>query len=91
MAKLWDSNTLTDWQRALESYGDVIARQGIPRLPDIERWYRVDLPATIAARRKPHVTLADLVKLTEWKMTRGVWRARNLALVRGVPPSAVAR
>jgi hypothetical protein len=91
MATLWDSNTLTDWQRALESYDDVIARQGIARLPDLDHWYRVDLPATIAARQKPHVTLADLVKLTEWKMTRGVWRARNLALVRGNAPAHVVQ
>jgi hypothetical protein len=91
MAKLWDSNTLTDWQRALESYDDVIARQGIARLPDLDRWYRVELPATIVARQKPHVTLADLVKLTEWKMTRGVWRARNLALVRGNDPALVVQ
>ena len=91
MAKLWDSKTLTDWQRALESYDDVIARQGIARLPDLDRWYRVELPATIAARQKPHVTLADLGKLTEWKMTRGVWRARNLALVRGNDPALVVQ
>jgi hypothetical protein len=91
MAKLWDSKALTDWQRALESYDDVIARQGIARLPDLDRWYRVELPATIAARQKPHVTLADLVKLTEWKMTRGVWRARNLALVRGNDPALVVQ
>ena len=91
MTKLWTSDTLADWQQALETYDDVIARQGIVRLPDLDRWYRVDLPATIAARQKPHVTLADLVKLTEWKMTRGVWRARNLALVRGNDPDQVVQ
>lgn len=25
----------------------------------------------------------ELVRITEWKMARGVWRARNLILVRG--------
>ena len=83
MTTLWSSNKLADWQQALESYEDVIVRQKIARLPALDRWYRAELPAAIAARAKPHVTLADLVKLTEWKMTRGVWRARNLALVRG--------
>ena len=90
MTKLWSSDALADWQRALETYDDVIARQGIVRLPDLDRWYRIELPAAIAGRKKPHVTLADLVKLTEWKMTRGVWRARNLALVRGNEPAKVA-
>jgi hypothetical protein len=91
MATLWNSDALTDWQRALESYDDVIAGQRITRLPDLDRWYRVELPDTIAARPKPHVTLADLVRLTEWKMTRGVWRARNLALVRGNEPAHVVQ
>lgn len=91
MAELWTSDLLAEWQRALDSYVGVIARQGIVRLPDLDRWYRVDLPAAIAARQKPHVTLADLVKLTEWKMTRGVWRPRNLALVRSNDPALVVQ
>jgi hypothetical protein len=35
------------------------------------------------------VTLPELVRLTEWKMARGVWRARNLVLVRGNAPETV--
>jgi hypothetical protein len=36
------------------------------------------------------VTLPELVRLTEWKMARGVWRAPNLILVRGNDPALVA-
>lgn len=43
----------------------------------------------IAARRAPHVTLDELARLAEWKMLRGVWRARNLALIRGNDPALV--
>src|SRR5690606_14249810 len=40
-------------------------------------------------RTPPRVLHAELVRLTEWKMARGVWRARNLVLVRGNDPEAV--
>ena len=74
---------------ALESYEAVVARQGVAKLPDHDRWYREELPRAIASRSPAHVTLAELVRLTEWKMARGVWRARNLVLVRGNEPDAV--
>ena len=83
MTDLWSSNSAKEWRAALDRYDAVIERQDIPRLVPLDRWYREELPEAIAARRSPHVTHAELVKLTEWKMTRGVWRARNLVLVRG--------
>ena len=89
MTTLWDSTSGAKWRRALDSYEDVISDQGVARLPVLDRWYRNELPAAITGRRKPHVTHAELVKLTEWKMTRGVWRARNLVLVRGNDPAEV--
>ena len=83
MTDLWSSSSAKEWRAAVDRYDAVIERQEIPRLVPLDRWYREELPEAIAARRSPHVTHAELVKLTEWKMTRGVWRARNLALVRG--------
>lgn len=76
-------------QRALDDYQSVIERQGVARLVELDDWYRGELPALIAARSTPHVTLRELVRLTEWKMARGVWRAPNLMLVRGNEPSVV--
>ena len=89
MATLWARPTLAAWRDALERYGDVLAGQGVAKLAERDRWYRDELPAAIRARRRPHVTHAELVKVTEWKMSRGVWRARNLVLVRGNEPEAV--
>lgn len=89
MPTLWSSTSLDDWRRALDSYEAVVARQGVARLAELDAWYRDELPPAIAARRHAHVTLAELVKLTEWKMARGVWRGRNLALVRGNAPDVV--
>ncbi len=76
-------------RRALESYEDVIARQGVAKLPERDRWYREELPRAIASRASVHVTLPELVRVTEWKMARGEWRARNLVLVRGNEPESV--
>jgi len=69
-------------RRALEAYPLVIAEQGVLRLPELDLWYREELPRRIAGRDPPFLTLEELVRLTEWKMARGVWRGPNLALVR---------
>jgi hypothetical protein len=86
---LWASEDGAEWQRALESYEAVIEGQGIDKLPERDRWYRDALPPAITARDPAHITLDELVRVTEWKMTRGAWRARNLVLVKGNAPEAV--
>jgi hypothetical protein len=88
---LWTSESLEDWKDALASYEEVVARQRVAPLADLDRWYRDALPDAIAARTPPHATHAELVKAAEWKMARGVWRARNLVLVRGNDPALVAK
>lgn len=80
---LWSSRTQSDWQHALSRYVDVVSRQDVAKLPELDRWYRDELPRSIATRASAHITHDELVRLTEWKMARGVWRAPNLVLVRG--------
>jgi hypothetical protein len=89
MTDLWRSDAPDAWHRALARYADVLAEQGVERLPELDRWYRDDLRPTMSSRRPPHVTLPELVQLTEWKMARGVWRAPNLVRVRGNDPDLV--
>ena len=89
MAALWESKSFAAWRAALASYEAVVAAQGVASLVKLDTWYRETLPGAITARPRPHVTHAELVRLTEWKMARGVWRARNLALVRGNEPADV--
>jgi hypothetical protein len=91
MATLWNDDAPEDWQAALARYEDVIEQQSSAKLPELDRWYRDELPGLIAARERPHVTHAELVRLTEWKMARGIWRPRNLALVRGNDAALVER
>ena len=83
MTDLWTSTDLAAWTRQLARYPAVIARQDVVTLPDLDAWYRDELPAAIAARTPAHITHDELVRLTEWKMARGVWRAPNLVLVKG--------
>jgi len=83
VSTLWRATSTERWHDALASYEAVVSRQRVARLAELDRWYRDELPGAIAARDKPYITHADLVRLTEWKMARGVWRAPNLVLVRG--------
>lgn len=69
-------------RRALEGYSEVVERQGVDRLPELDRWYHDELPNEIRSREPMYATRAELIRVTEWKMARGVWRARNLVLVR---------
>ncbi|MDB4883151.1 MAG: hypothetical protein JWL95_1917 [Gemmatimonadetes bacterium] len=88
-ADLWSSDSMSAWRSALDSYSDVVAKQGVARLPELDRWYREELAALLDAREPRHVELPELVRLTEWKMARGVWRAPNLVLVRSNPATEV--
>jgi hypothetical protein len=89
MPGLWNQPGPAAWRRALDRYDDVVAAQGVPGLSELDAWYREALPAAIAGRDAAYVTLEELVRVTEWKMKRGVWRARNLALVKGNTPGDV--
>lgn len=89
MTDLWSTDRLSAWERAARSYSGVVGSQQVEGLEELDGWYRSELPALLAGRSKPFVTLDELIRVTRWKMARGVWRARNLALVRGNDPSAV--
>lgn len=88
---LWHSESPELWLEALASYGEVIVGQEVASLPELDRWYHEQLPQAIASRSPAHLTLPELVRLTEWKMARGVWRAPNLVRVRGNDAVEVVR
>ena len=90
-ASLWANEREASWQEALAAYDDVIAAQGVASLAAHDAWYQAELPASLRSREPSFATYAELVRITEWKMARGVWRARNLVLVRGNDPDDVAR
>lgn len=82
MNNLWDTVDRAPWQAALADYDKVIAGQQAERLPELDHWYHKELPRLIGSRDNAHITRDELVRVTEWKMKRGVWRGRNLALVK---------
>lgn len=89
MHDIWSTDDHSLWQRALEAYPEVIERQEVAKLPELDRWYRSELPVTIASRQPRWIAHDELVRVTEWKMARGVWRQRNLILVRSNEAAAV--
>ena len=88
---LWSDENPDSWRAALCTYDDVIASQRSKRLPSLDRWYREELPSTIDSRQPSFLKHEELVRLTEWKMARGVWRQRNLILVRSNAPEVVEK
>lgn len=86
---LWSEESPDIWRAALERYDAVIAAQGVASLMGHDQWFRTELPQMMAERQPAFVLHEELVRVTEWKMSRGVWRARNLVLVRGNAPDLV--
>ncbi|MCJ8728374.1 hypothetical protein PDJAM_G00003850 [Pangasius djambal] len=51
------------------------------KLLELEKWYQEELPAAILARTERSLTQPELVKLMEWKLTRGKFRPRLKQLI----------
>ncbi|OCT64492.1 hypothetical protein XELAEV_18045590mg [Xenopus laevis] len=79
------------WQRTSDLYWDVIEAKGTKKkkLISLDKWYQEQLPPCIAARPQKHLTREELVKLMEWKLTRGKFRPRLQQLVASNPDGAV--
>ncbi|MBM3128473.1 MAG: hypothetical protein FJ009_07515 [Chloroflexi bacterium] len=91
MTYLWASNKCAGWHTALDRYSDIIAMQRVNGLPELDAWYRDELPALIAARSPAYITRAELERVTAWKMKRGVWHERNRLLVQSNAPALVKK
>lgn len=91
MPPLWDDPDLARWRDALGGYEAAIEARASSRLPELDRWYRRELATAIEGRTPRRVTLDELARVTEWKMKRGTFRARNLVLVRGNDDAEVGR
>jgi hypothetical protein len=86
-ATLFASPDTALWQQWLVRYDETILRKGGERLAAFDRWYRDEF--TPRVRAQDAITHDDMVRVTEWKMARGVWRAPNLVLVKGNSEEAV--
>ena len=70
------------WTSTLAAYDGSIRGKLETRLAELDAWWRSELPGLLRSRATPFVTREELTKITEWKMKRGEWRARNLELVK---------
>ncbi|XP_056306657.1 uncharacterized protein zgc:112496 [Danio aesculapii] len=51
------------------------------KLLQLDKWFEEDLPAAITARPERFLTHAELVKIMEWKLTKGKFRPRLQQLI----------
>ena len=69
-------------ETACLSAAPAVQRRRFAELSSMDRWWQTEYPATVAARRDssdgndPHgyLTLNDLVRVMEWKVSRNKWR-----------------
>jgi hypothetical protein len=80
--RLWNQSSCVAWREALDEYPTVIERSGGARLVELDTWYHGESPDLVIRRSPRWITLDELIRVVEWKMHRGVYRARNLVLVR---------
>lgn len=86
---LWAEGSPEDWREALARYASVVAERGTDRLPELDAWYREELPRLLSERDPAYIEKTELLDIIRWKMKRGTWRARNLALAAGNDEAAV--
>ena len=86
---LWNRAACADWLAARGEYGRAVEASGGARLAQLDAWYHAELPRLLAARSPTWLSLDELVEVVQWKMHRGTYRARNLALVRQNSPDEV--
>ncbi|KAG7507728.1 hypothetical protein JOB18_042707 [Solea senegalensis] len=85
MSALFACEEPAAWRRVYEKYWEVVEAKSKAKKPgkllNLEKWYHEELPALISGRSDKHVNLSELVKLMEWKLTRGKFRPRLQQLV----------
>ncbi|XP_012718559.2 uncharacterized protein zgc:112496 [Fundulus heteroclitus] len=94
MSALFSCGQAASWRKVYGSYWDVLearAKANKPKLLQLDRWYQEELPALISSRPDKHLTLSELVKLMEWKLTRGKFRPRLQQLVASNAEATVQR
>ncbi|XP_077482777.1 uncharacterized protein LOC144093278 [Stigmatopora argus] len=96
MSELFECEDPDTWRKVEGKYWQVVEakskskKASAGKLQKLDKWYQEDLPATVSSRCDKHVTLSEMVKLMEWKLTKGKFRPRLQQLVSSNSESAVA-
>ena len=75
--RLFESTNCREWRDALQQYDALILAHAVNQLPEIDAWYRNELPRVIASREPAYVTKGEFLEILRWKMKRGDWREYN--------------
>ncbi|KAH7373585.1 hypothetical protein KP509_17G063500 [Ceratopteris richardii] len=68
------------WEQQLAAYGSLVRALGKPKLHDLDHFYTSSLPSLLRQRRpSPFISSEELVKVVEWKLSRGKWRPKLLS------------
>ncbi|XP_062999050.1 uncharacterized protein LOC134409965 [Elgaria multicarinata webbii] len=73
----------TYWRAVLNLYQEAVAAKAGRRknLIALDKWYQEELPTAVVGRKVKYLTKPELVKLMEWKLSRGKFRPRLQQLV----------
>lgn len=78
------------WTDALSSYDKHMEFLNNPKLVELDKLYRTELPRSLHSRTpSAHITKNELNKVMEWKLTRGKWRPRLLSFVSSLDETSV--
>ncbi|KAL4431603.1 hypothetical protein ABPG77_001445 [Micractinium sp. CCAP 211/92] len=95
---LWSSDDPQRWEDQLAGYAQAVAGLGKvskegTTLAELDRWFHDELPTQLSAMAesgKPaRLNSAQLVKLVDWKLTRGKWRPRLLGFAKDLTAAQV--
>ncbi|TKV91582.2 hypothetical protein SEVIR_9G106300v4 [Setaria viridis] len=78
------------WRAALAAYDRRLEALDKPDLVSVDSFYRHDLPALLRGREPdPFIAKPELVRLLQWKLSRGKWRPRLMDFVKGLDDAVV--
>eukprot|EP00899_Mesostigma_viride_P017697 jgi/Mesvir1/25929/Mv20923-RA.1 len=94
MAELWECDDPVQWFSVWSQYGSAIQwrttseKKGGTKLAEYDDFYRNELPARIKSRSPPFLTKDELLRVVDWKHTRGQFRP-NRRHVEGIPEATI--
>ena len=63
-----------EWKQSLDKYSERLRGTKNEKLISLDDFYREELPTVVTSREISHITREDLIKIMDWKLTRGKWR-----------------
>lgn len=87
--RLWTNDSCENWREMWSQYEALILAHEVNQLPEIDAWYRGELPGIIGARKTPFVTKEEFLEILRWKMKRGDWREYNRIRIANTDARAV--